>query len=177
MRKELNYQFFDIQINPQINQSAVNSGGTKATQWVNEIQDSIQNAAQVKVSMSEPPVVGNDQYLDLQELRSEIAELQKNAKLRNDRINNALQKLETNQIQLNTEIAEKFALMIQKLNDQKKYDQKVQDIVDRHNNLLKGYEVRMNQMQKLIHQKEADYNEASAALREVKAELVRLKRL
>ena len=71
----------------------------------------------------------------------------------------------------------KFALLLQKLTEQKKYDQKVQDIVDRHNNLLKGYEVRLNQMQKLLVQKEHDYVEAVTTLKELKAEITRLKRL
>lgn len=114
---------------------------------------------------------------EINDLKLEVLEIQKNSKLRADRYNQSLQRLENQQNQLAADIAEKFALLLQKLNEQKKYDQKVQDIVDRHNNLLKGYEVRVNQMQKLLMQKEQDYVEAVTTLKELKAEISRLKRL
>ena len=123
------------------------------------------------------PLSQTSNYAEINELKAEINEIQKTAKLKSDRFNQSLQRLEGQQSQLTTDISEKFALLLQKLTEQKKYDQKVQDIVDRHNNLLKGYEVRLNQMQKLLVQKEQDYVEAITTLKELKAEITRLKRL
>ena len=124
---------------------------------------------------SGPAVPQNNE--ELNDLKAEIIEIQKTSKLKSDRFNQSLQRLENHQSQLAADISEKFALLLQKLTEQKKYDQKVQDIVDRHNNLLKGYEVRLNQMQKLLIQKEQDYVEATTTLKELKAEITRLKRL
>ncbi len=123
------------------------------------------------------PVSQAGNYAEINDLKAEINEIQKTSKLKSDRLNQSLQRLEGQHSQLTTDISEKFALLLQKLTEQKKYDQKVQDIVDRHNNLLKGYEVRLNQMQKLLVQKEQDYVEAITTLKELKAEITRLKRL
>lgn len=172
MKKELNYNFFDMNGSsapkPTFHQSPP-SNWNFAQDQVKEIEaspDLVVNSMSSTNSMNE-----------LNELKMEIVEIQKNSKLRTDRYNQSLQRLETHQGQLAADISEKFALLLQKLNEQKKYDQKVQDIVDRHNNLLKGYEVRLNQMQKLLMQKEQDYVEAVTTLKELKAEITRLKRM
>lgn len=168
MKKELNYTFFDI------------NAGMPAKPVFNQPPPSNWNFAQEQekvalTSVPQPEMSGSQN--DLADVKMEIMEIQKASKLRSDRYNISLQRLEAQQNQMANDIAEKFALLLQKMNEQKKYDQKVQDIVDRHNNLLKGYEVRLNQMQKLLMQKEQDYVEAVTALKELKAEIGRLKRL
>lgn len=168
MKKELNYDFFDIDgsvsAKPAFNQPP-------PANW-NFAQDQDKIAIN---SVSTPEISGQES--EIADLKMEITEIQKASKLRTDRYNLSLQRLEAQQTQMANDIADKFALLLQKFNEQKKYDQKVQDIVDRHNNLLKGYEVRMNQMQKLLMQKEQDYSEAVTSLKELKAEIARLKRL
>lgn len=167
VKKELNYNFFDI------------NGGAPAKPVFNQPPPANWNFAQdqekADVSAPTPEISGHQN--EINDVKIEILEIQKASKLRSDRYNLSLQRLEAQQNQMASDIAEKFALLLQKLNEQKKYDQKVQDIVDRHNNLLKGYEVRLNQMQKLLMQKEQDYVEAVTSLKELKAEIGRLKRL
>ena len=114
---------------------------------------------------------------EMEELKSQFQELQSSTKLRLDRMQNTIQKWEQSHSDLSHEVASKISLLLQKLNEQKKFDQKVQDIIDRHNNLLKGYEVRMNQLQKLLQQKESDFAEALSALKEAKSEIALLKRV
>tara|TARA_B110001454_G_scaffold219111_1_gene250066 strand:- start:77604 stop:78122 length:519 start_codon:yes stop_codon:yes gene_type:complete len=172
VKKELNYTFFDINTGMPAKQSVfVTANQPPPANW-NFAQD------QEKIAMTSvptPEISGNQN--ELADVKMEIMEIQKASKLRTDRYNLSLQRLEAQQNQMANDISEKFALLLQKLNEQKKYDQKVQDIVDRHNNLLKGYEVRLNQMQKLLMQKEQDYVEAVTSLKELKAEIGRLKRL
>ncbi|MBL7544897.1 MAG: hypothetical protein JNL11_13855 [Bdellovibrionaceae bacterium] len=165
MKKELNYNFFDM------NAAAAQKPAFSQTPPANW------NFAQEQVVAETAAIPSPHQGPEINDLKMEILEIQKNSKLRTDRYNQSLQRLENQQNQMATDIADKFALLLQKLNEQKKYDQKVQDIVDRHNNLLKGYEVRLNQMQKLLLQKEQDYVEAVTTLKELKAEIARLKRL
>lgn len=168
VKKELNYTFFEI------------NAGTPAKPLFHQPPPANWNFAQdqEKVGMSAVPAPEiSGQQNEMADMKMEIMELQKASKLRSDRYNLSLQRLEAQQNQMANDISEKFALLLQKMNEQKKYDQKVQDIVDRHNNLLKGYEVRLNQMQKLLMQKEQDYVEAVTSLKELKAEIGRLKRL
>lgn len=165
MKKELNYNFFDLNGSVPVKPVFLES---ESPNW-NFVQE------QEKAIDSAPPTSNNHE--ELNELKVEILEIQKTSKLKSDRFNQSLLRLENHQSQMSADISEKFALLLQKLTEQKKYDQKVQDIVDRHNNLLKGYEVRLNQMQKLLMQKEQDYVEATTTLKELKAEIARLKRL
>lgn len=167
MAKELNYTFFGIQ-QAEKSETAI---AVPVLEWL----------PQAKAALPGEPQQGSksDELTskEIEELKSQILEYQNSTKLKIDRLQSSIQKWEQNYSDLTQEISAKMAALLQKLNDQKKYDQKVQDIVDRHNNLLKGYEVRMNQLQKLLQQKESDYLEAYSALKEAKSEMARLKRL
>ena len=177
LKKELNYNFFEINGTAAEGPTLKSSFSPNlASHWnfTQEPPKSLETAGQ-NILTSAPNSSINP--AELNELKAEILEIQKTAKLKSDRYNHSLQRLENQQSQMSADISEKFALLIQKLTEQKKYDQKVQDIVDRHNNLLKGYEVRLNQMQKLLGQKEQDYVEAITTLKDLKAEITRLKRL
>lgn len=114
---------------------------------------------------------------ELQSLADNVTENQNNSKLRMDRMQMVLGKLEQSHDILTTETSEKLQQLNAKINDQKKYDQKIQELIDRHNNLLKGYEIRMNQTQKILAQKESELVEVYALLNDTKMELARLKRI
>lgn len=165
MTKELNFSFFGVQ--PPVKTESVIE--VPVIEWLPQPKETPVD----KNSNMKTELVGKE----LDELKSQILEHQNSTKLKMDRLQSSIQKWEQNYSDLTQEISSKMAALIQKMNDQKKYDQKVQDIVDRHNNLLKGYEVRMNQLQKLLQQKESDYVEAHTALKEAKSEIARLKRL
>ncbi len=163
MEKELNYSFFGVEKTVR-EESEGHEIEVPVIDW-------LPCSSQVSKSKPDVPVK------ELEELKTQVLEYQNSTKLKIDRMNNSIQKWEQNYADLSQEISSKMAILLQKLNDQKKFDQKVQDIVDRHNNLLKGYEVRMNQLQKLLQQKESDFVEAHSALKEAKSEIARIKRL
>lgn len=165
MAKELNFSFLGVQ--PPVKKEAMIE--VPVIEWIPQNKE----ISVDKTSNSKVEAAGKE----LEELKSQILENQNSTKLKMDRLQSTMQKWEQNYSDLTHEISSKMASLIQKINEQKKYDQKVQDIVDRHNNLLKGYEVRMNQLQKLLQQKESDYVEAHSALKEAKSEIARLKRL
>lgn len=163
MEKELNYSFFGVEKTIS-EESEVHEIEVPVIEWL---------PGSSHVSKSKPDIP----IKELEELKTQFLEYQNSTKLKIDRMNNSIQKWEQNYADLSQEISSKMAILLQKLNDQKKFDQKVQDIVDRHNNLLKGYEVRMNQLQKLLQQKESDFVEAHTALKDAKSEIARIKRL
>jgi hypothetical protein len=88
-----------------------------------------------------------------------------------------LNRLEQSHNGLATEAGQKINQLAQRVNERKSLDLKVQEMVDRHNNVIKSFEVRMNHLQKLLAEKEAQMISTQAALNEAKMEIARLKRL
>ncbi len=108
---------------------------------------------------------------------SQVNEFIKSVTGKQDRMQQALQKLEIQDQTIASEMNQKFAHLNNRLGERKSLDIKIQEMVDRHNNVLRGYEVRISQMQKLIADKESAMISAQAALNEAKMEISRLKRL
>lgn len=94
-----------------------------------------------------------------------------------EKIHLYLQKLEQNDHSISMEASQRIQSLQAKLGDRKLMDQKIQEMIDRHNSILKSYEVRLNQLQKLIADKDAQLLSAQASLNEAKMEIARLKRL
>lgn len=94
-----------------------------------------------------------------------------------ERLNQSVQRLEQNDQAINLEAAQKISQINNKLGERKIMDLKIQEMVDRHNSVLRSFEVRFNQMQKLMADKEALLVSAQSALNEAKMEISRLKRL
>lgn len=88
-----------------------------------------------------------------------------------------LNRLEQSHNGLASEAGQKITQLSQRVNERKSLDLKVQEMVDRHNNVIKSFEVRMNHLQKLLSEKEAQMISAQAALNEAKMEISRLKRI
>ncbi|KYG66097.1 hypothetical protein AZI86_03260 [Bdellovibrio bacteriovorus] len=88
-----------------------------------------------------------------------------------------LTRLEQSHNGLATEAGQKISMLSAKVNERRALDLKVQEMVDRHNNIVKSFEVRMNHLQKLLAEKEAQMIASQAALNEAKMEIARLKRL
>lgn len=99
----------------------------------------------------------------------------KGVRLRSDRLQSMVSQVDQKQDALVIETSQKIHFLQQKHLEQKKLEENIQSLVDRQNNLLKGYEVRMGQMQKLLAEKEAQMIATLAALNETKSELQRLK--
>ena len=113
---------------------------------------------------------------NLAKVVGQINEFIRSSQAKFDRINQALQKLEANDQALNIEAAQKITQIHNRLGERKTMDLKVQEMIDRHNSVLRSYEVRLTQMQKLLSEKEAQLVSAQSALNETKMEIARLKR-
>ena len=106
-----------------------------------------------------------------------INEMIKSTNNRFEKQQQMLQRLEQSHNGLALEAGQKLSHISQKVNERKSLDMKVQEMVDRHNNVIKSFEVRMNHLQKLLAEKEAQMVSSQAALNEAKMEIARLKRL
>ena len=108
---------------------------------------------------------------------SQVNEFIKGSHGKFEKLNQAVQQLEQNDHVINLEAAQKISQVSAKLGERKTMDLKIQEMIDRHNGVLRSFEVRFNQMQKLMADKEALLVSAQAALNEAKMEISRLKRL
>lgn len=114
---------------------------------------------------------------EIQHLKNDQQETSQNTKLRLDRLQISLSRLEQSYNGFVQDMAEKVHQISLRFGEHKKYDQKVQELIDRHSSLLKGYEMRMGQTQKILAQKEAELVEVHALLNDARMELARLKRI
>jgi TolA-binding protein len=112
----------------------------------------------------------------LSKMTQAMNEANKNGSARMERFQQGLSRLETSHNGLATEAGQKIQQINNKLAERKALDMKIQEMVDRHNNIIKSFEVRLNHMQKLLAEKEAQTAAAFAALNEAKMEIARLKR-
>ncbi|HEX7672825.1 MAG TPA: hypothetical protein VF412_01570 [Bdellovibrio sp.] len=108
---------------------------------------------------------------------STVNELIKTTNAKFERQQALLTRLEQSHNGLATEAGQKITQLSQRVNERKSLDLKVQEMVDRHNNVIKSFEVRMNHLQKLLAEKEAQMISCQTALNEAKMEIARLKRL
>jgi hypothetical protein len=106
-----------------------------------------------------------------------VNELIKTTNIRFDKQTQITNRLEQNHNGLATEAGQKITQLIQRTQERKTLDLKVQEMVDRHNNVLKSFEVRMNHMQKLLAEKDNLLAASQTALNDAKMEIARLKRL
>lgn len=106
-----------------------------------------------------------------------VNELIKSTNTKFERQQALVSRLEQSHNGLATEAGQKITQLSQRVNERKSLDLKVQEMVDRHNNIIKSFEVRMNHLQKLLAEKEAQMISSQTALNEAKMEIARLKRL
>lgn len=113
-----------------------------------------------------------------EELRKSMAQTQefmKSSHLRVERLQQQVQRLEQSHNGLVQDSSQKIAQMAQRLSERKNLDQKIQEMVDRHTQVIKSFEVRMNHLQRLLSEKEAQLVTAQSAINEARMELARLK--
>lgn len=110
-------------------------------------------------------------------LTQQMREFSQTCQAHFDRMGKALQTLERSQQGLALETNQKIGQIGLKIGERKSLDAKVQEMVDRHQSVLRSYEVRLANLQKLISEREQQVHSATSALHEAKMELARLKRL
>lgn len=171
MQKELNPNLFQSQLQHSKGQIDFVEGKT-ATVVAPSQPSSVAMAMQTEYQK---------QFLAMQEqiekLSQVFIESQKNTQLKIDRCQYQVGRLENQQNQMSAEMNAKIHHLTQRSMERQNIDLKVQEMIDRHNSVVKTFEVRLNQLQKLLAEKEAQYRAVQASLSEAKMEIMRLKRL
>jgi hypothetical protein len=110
-------------------------------------------------------------------LTLQFNEWAKSSHLKLERMQSQIAKLEQNDHYIVTEAAQKFSQVNTRFGERKSLDIKTQEMIDRHNSVLKSFEMRLSQMQRLLAEREAQLLATTAALNETKMEIARLKRM
>jgi len=93
-----------------------------------------------------------------------------------ERFSNAIVRIEEIQAQGQQETTGKLAQIVAKVNERKVSDNKVQELIDRHNTIIRNFENRLHSLQRLVSEQEMALHNAQAALEESRAELAKLRR-
>ena len=102
---------------------------------------------------------------------------QEGLKGRFDRIQQHMQRQDS-QIQANTQdVHNKLAKVVSRLNERLTSDAKIEELMDRQQQVIQGFELRLSQMQKIINEQELMLAAARSELKEAQREITRLKRL
>jgi chromosome segregation ATPase len=110
-------------------------------------------------------------------LASQVNDYIRSSQVKLEKMTAGMKGLETSQETFRQETSQRLSMAHQRLNERKSMDLKMQELMDRHNSILRSYEVRLNHMQQLIAEKDAQILESQATLNEAKMEIARLKRL
>lgn len=114
--------------------------------------DSEREMYQRKVDkMSEELSVQGERLTDVE---VKIKELAKAYQFKLDRLTQAFQKMSTLQDHLKQELARQYAEVRGKLNERRISEAKTSDLLDRHNFMVAQVENRLNQMKKMIEDKD-----------------------
>lgn len=105
-----------------------------------------------------------------------MEELARNVHTRLERFSQAILRFEDAQGKSNAETSQRLATVFAKVNERKISDTKIQELVDRHNTIVRNFENRMLNMQRLVSEQEMSLHNAQAALEEARNEIARLKR-
>ncbi|MFZ4402844.1 MAG: hypothetical protein ACOYOK_01970 [Pseudobdellovibrionaceae bacterium] len=118
------------------------------------------------------------QVLDqMQKLNGAWSEFSQHTHFKFEKIQQNVSRLEQNHNGFVLDSGQKLTQLNVRLNERKALDLKIQEMVDRHNSVIKSFEVRMNHLQKLLSEKESQMIATQSALNEAKMEISRLKRL
>ena len=113
----------------------------------------------------------------MENLANQVNEFIKVASHKIDLLQKTTQKLEQNDIKIHSEAQAKISHLHTRLGERKSMELKVQEMIDRHNSVLRSYEMRIAHLQKILSEKDAQLLQSQSALNDAKMEIARLKRL
>jgi hypothetical protein len=98
-----------------------------------------------------------------------------NAKI--DRLTQHIRALENAHAGSLKEIQERLATIMTRLSERRAVDAKMEDMVDRHNEIVQGFELKLKALHKVLADREAQILKTMGLLEEARSDIARLKRL
>lgn len=94
-----------------------------------------------------------------------------------DRAHQQMVRVEESQSRAAQDNAQKQAFLLGKINERRLTETQFQEMLDRHNMIVRNFENRLAQLNKLLQDQEMQIHNSQAALDEARNEIARLKRL
>jgi chromosome segregation ATPase len=113
---------------------------------------------------------------NLKSLEGQFTEFVSQTSQRFDRLTQTLMRLEQMVAQSHQEQNHKMAALNGRVNERRLVDQKIQEMVDRHNTVVRNFENRMTHLSRILSEQEMQLHNTHAALEEARQEMDRLKR-
>ena len=168
MPRELNPELFG---SPKPTQEPT-SAPTSAPKWLKEEDGKV---LALRLEAIRKKLKELEAALETQNGRSK--DTQEGLKTRFDRIQQHLQRQDGQMQANNQEMHNKLAKVASRLNERLTSDQKIEELMDRQQQVLQSFELRLSQMQKIITEQELMLGAARSELKEAQREITRLKRL
>ena len=172
MQKELNPELFG-----EVASKTAKSYDLEGQTVLGMVMRTDQKVVELKDEIREIRTQINSVIERIGQLVGQMNEYIKSTQIRFDGVSKQVNRLDRNDQALSQDTTEKVTQLQTRLGDRRVMDLKIHEMLERHNGIIRSYEVRLNQLQKLIAEKEAQTVAAQAALNEAKMEISRLKRL
>ena len=163
MGKQLNIELFGELRGNDFESSSSHFPLAEAPQLPLDIDEQVRENQQLSHRLSE----------ELEKIKTDQEEGSEVQRQKIERLQSSLARLELSHNSFVQDVSEKFQILVRKQNDQVKFEEKIQDLIDRHQNLINGYELRMQQLQKILGQKEVEIIELKSWLTDMKNERAR----
>lgn len=106
-------------------------------------------------------------------IAAKVDEIARTVHMRLERFSQALIRMEELHNGFKQETTGKLAQIVAKVNERKVNDSKIQELIDRHNTIVRNFENRLLSLQRLVSEQEMALHNAQAALEEARVELMK----
>lgn len=113
----------------------------------------------------------------LESLKLSNSEDQQVQNFKVERLNGRVQNFETVLKQNVIDTHERLAQLMSKINGNKVNEAKIEQMLDRHGQLVQGFEIKMQKMQRIISEQELQIINYKSELKEAREELLKIKRM
>lgn len=112
-----------------------------------------------------------------QKVVTQMNEFIKSTQGKFDRVQQQISRLEQNDQAIVRDASQRISAVHQRFSEKNNMEYKVQEMMEKHQAILRGYELKLQQAQRILNEKESQLVSTQALLSEAKMEISRLKRL
>lgn len=112
-----------------------------------------------------------------QNLTDKVQETVKTTTLKTEKLGQRMAQMEQRSDALSHELRTKYASLSGKITERNLQESEIHGLLERHNQIIRNFENRMTQLQRLIEQQQLQMMNSQAALEEARREIARMKRI
>ena len=161
----------------ELDPSLFGEGAWASARGVEKPKPGFDAVAHVEQKIAELRLGHRELKEELSRLASVFDEFKHSSGVRFDRLAQQVARLEGLQAKVHQEVTTRVSQIHSRLGERQTMDMKVQEMIDRHQAMLRSAEMRLQQTTKLLAEKEAQMMSAQMALNDARIEIARLKRL